>query len=256
MRVCRGGIGAGPNPTSVCAYSAQIPGSAAASAGGGTGTASGDATRINFPRSLRTLVPVSRTDEVALIEKEYRYGVFALAALAILVMIVVQVTMVVIGDRLEELHGVAEVPSWFARLATACGSLGFGVGATTSVTHAAPDATLDLVRSTKLSLTQSIDVEDWAEPGWRVVVLKACVVCEWRDPLVGGTDTVCVLRLWCMVRVTACKGTPKSWNTRRGGCGTLLLSCWLPRTTWWTVQGDRLSPSGSATLISASSVTT
>ena len=205
---------------------------------------------------MRTYLPISRTPEVTLIEKEYRYGVFTLVALAILVMIVVQVTMVVIGDRLEELHGVAEVPSWFARLATACGSLGFGVGATTSVTHAAPDATLDLVRSTKLSLTQSIDVEDWAEPGWRVVVLKACVVCEWRDPLVGGTDTVCVLRLWCMVRVTACKGTPKSWNTRRGGCGTLLLSCWLPRTTWWTAQGDRLSPSGIATLTFASSVTT
>ena len=175
MRVCRGGIGAGPNPTSVCAYSAQIPGSAAASAGGGTGTASGDATRINFPRSLRTLVPVSRTDEVALIEKEYRYGVFALAALAILVMIVVQVTMVVIGDRLEELHGVAEVPSWFARLATACGSLGFGVGTRTTAAAGSVVEGMDLVRFTKLALTQSVSVEDWARQHWHGVMLKTCV---------------------------------------------------------------------------------
>mgnify|MGYP000382985476 CR=1 FL=1 len=157
------------------ACSAQIPGSAAASAGGGTGTASGDATRINFPRSLRTLVPVSRTDEVALIEKEYRYGVFALAALAILVMIVVQVTMVVIGDRLEELHGVAEVPSWFARLATACGSLGFGVGTRTTAAAGSVVEGMDLVRFTKLALTQSVSVEDWARQHWHGVMLKTCV---------------------------------------------------------------------------------
>ena len=153
--------------------SAQITSGAGASVTGGAAT--GSSSRMALPTSMRTYVPISRTPEVTLIEKEYRYGVFTLVALAILVMIVVQVTMVVIGDRLEELHGAAEVPSWFARLATACGSLGFGVGTRTTAAAGSVVEGMDLVRFTKLALTQSVSVEDWARQHWHGVMLKTCV---------------------------------------------------------------------------------